>query len=41
MKISPPVERVILVVGLPLLLLVFVGGQFVLGHAYLQAGQPT
>lgn len=37
----PPVERVILVVGLPLLLLVLVGGQFVLGHAYLQAGQPT
>lgn len=37
----PPVERVILVVGLPLLLLVLVGGQFVLGHAYLQAGEPT
>jgi len=37
----PPVERVILVVGLPLLLLAFVAGQFVLGHAYLQAGQPT
>lgn len=35
----PPVERVILVIGLPLLLLAFVAGQFVLGHAYLQAGQ--
>lgn len=35
----PPIERVILVIGLPLLLLAFVAGQFVLGHAYLQAGQ--
>lgn len=36
----PPVERIILIVGLPLLLLVLVGGQFVLGHAFLQAGRP-